>query len=914
MAQQTITSDGLVLTVPGTYVTQKVISGQTGIPTSGVVALVGEAAEGPGFSQETDLNANIFGPDQFDAVIQKYGSGRLVDAYRSIVAPSSDPQVAGAPASIRIIKTNASTKASAILTRSGIADYALLAAIRGGDAGNLIRYKSEVAQSEIAPAILLKAYTPLYSGSTTGCSININGASNHAFTLSAGDDVAAFAAAVGSVTNGIMVSGGASVASLSGKAGLALTASVQSTNLKITLATGQVWAAVPAIGSTVIIPAAGSFGAVVASCVKGASNGNIGSYVVLSVTNTASNASMTLKPVNVAGPIEAASGVIDSGEKDLVLWEQISIYNITGQARTVSSGTANWTTINDGTNVSITSSVALVGKPSVGDILKLTAAFAGIQPGFYSVTGSTSTTISCFRMSYGSAGTSGSASAVVAGFTVLKSTIDGTGKSMETFGDYDAFLRTSAGAVGDAGDTFYISSAEYINRMTLTQGTTTNTIEAGGDIIVRIGSTSATASVQVTSSSMIITDTNGTLTFSFDTILTLADLVASINAQSGWSASIGSSKFNFLSPKTLDQATYGASSISGYEAARIKYDAFDWASEMASSTLISSVMAATAGLPEVLVPFNFLSGGLRGGTTGADVIAAVEATKDLTLNFLVPLFSADATTDIASGETSSSSTYTIDAINAACKSNVISSSAVKSRANRQAFLSRVGTFAEQQEAAGDLASFRCSLSFQDVRNLSASGLIVSYQPWMAAVIASGMQAAAGYRGIVKKFANIAGLFHADGSYNARSYSQKETALKAGLLPLESVNTGGFRFVSDQTTYTLDSNFVFNSIQAVYLADLMTLSLIDAFDKVVVGQSVAEVSAAAALSFLQGQMYNFYRLKWIATSNDAPLGYKNASVRLVGGVMTVTVEAKLAGLIYFVPITLSISEVTQEAVQ
>jgi hypothetical protein len=108
--------------------------------------------------------------------------------------------------------------------------------------------------------------------------------------------------------------------------------------------------------------------------------------------------------------------------------------------------------------------------------------------------------------------------------------------------------------------------------------------------------------------------------------------------------------------------------------------------------------------------------------------------------------------------------------------------------------------------------------------------------------------------------------------------------------------------------------VFNSIQAVYLADLMTLSLIDAFDKVVVGQSVAEVSAAAALSFLQGQMYNFYRLKWIATSNDAPLGYKNASVRLVGGVMTVTVEAKLAGLIYFVPITLSISEVTQEAVQ
>ena len=114
--------------------------------------------------------------------------------------------------------------------------------------------------------------------------------------------------------------------------------------------------------------------------------------------------------------------------------------------------------------------------------------------------------------------------------------------------------------------------------------------------------------------------------------------------------------------------------------------------------------------------------------------------------------------------------------------------------------------------------------------------------------------------------------------------------------------------------TGNANFVFNSIQAVYVADLMTLSLVDAFDRVVVGQSVADISAAAALSFLEGQMFNFYRLKWIAASSDAPLGYKNASIKIQGGVMNVTVEAKLAGLIYFVPITLAISEVTQEAVQ
>lgn len=914
MAQQTITPEGIVLTVPGTYVAQRVISGQSGIPSAGVITLVGEAAEGPGFSQESDLDSVVFGPDQFDSVVQKYGSGRLVDAYRAIVAPSNDPIIVGAPSAIRFVKTNASAKASGMLARPGIADYALLAALRGGNDGNLIRYKSEVAQAEMAPAILLKAYTPLFSGSANGA-IRVNGGALHSFTVSAADDVSTFASLVGSISNGIMVSGGQSVASLSGKAGLAITAAVQSGNLLVTLATGQTWAALPEIGSTVVIPAAGQYGAVVSSAIQGAGSNNLGSYVVLNVTNTASNASMLLRPINTSGAIQAASGTIDAGEKDLIIWRAVSIYNITGQERDVTNGIiANWTTTNDGTNVTITSSVALNSKPAVGDILKVPALFAGIQPGFYSVTGATSTTISCFRMSHGTAGTSGSALATAAGFDILKSTIDGIGKSMETVGDFDSFLRNVNGAAADVGDIFMSSSAEYINRITLVRGNVSNEIEAGGDIILRIGSVSGTASVEITSSDMTIKDSSGSTVFGFDTIATLSDLVESINATSGWSASLGSSKFSFVSPKNLDKGIFGAASPAGYEPARIKYDAFDWKSEMAGSNLVSTDMSADSGLPEVVVPFTFLSGGARGATSGADIINGLNATRDMSLNFIVPLFSADATVDIATGETDSNSTYTIDAINAAARANVISSSAVKARQNRQAFLSRVGTFTEQQEAASDTASFRCSMSFLNVKLLSSAGTIGEYQPWMAAVIAAGMQAAAGYRGIVKKFANISGLFHAAGDYNPRSYSQKEQALRAGLLPMEPVNTGGFRFVSDQTTYTLDANFVFNSIQAVYLADLMTLTLIDAFDRVVVGQSVAEVSATAALSFLEGQMYNFYRLKWTAASVDAPLGYRNASIRIQGGVMSVAVEAKLAGLIYFVPITLSISEVSQEAVQ
>ena len=179
------------------------------------------------------------------------------------------------------------------------------------------------------------------------------------------------------------------------------------------------------------------------------------------------------------------------------------------------------------------------------------------------------------------------------------------------------------------------------------------------------------------------------------------------------------------------------------------------------------------------------------------------------------------------------------------------------------------------------------------------------------MIAAGMQAAAGYKGIVKKFANISGLLDPVGFKSSKPGDTKD-ALQAGLLILEKVQTGGFRWVSDQMSYSVDNNFVYNSLQAVYVADLMALTLIDRFDRAIVGKSVAEVSAAAALSLLEAAMYDFLRLRWISPSDDAIKGYKNASVKLTGGVMKISVEVKLAGLIYFVPVTFTISEVSQTA--
>jgi hypothetical protein len=203
------------------------------------------------------------------------------------------------------------------------------------------------------------------------------------------------------------------------------------------------------------------------------------------------------------------------------------------------------------------------------------------------------------------------------------------------------------------------------------------------------------------------------------------------------------------------------------------------------------------------------------------------------------------------------------------------------------------------------------MAWAKMKDVSSDGTIKTFPAWYKAAKTAGLSAVAGYKGIVKKFVACSGVVYPAG-FDPRKRGDLEDALESGLLIIEPVNTGGFRYVSDQTTYNIDNNFVYNSIQAVYLADLISLTLIQNGDLVLVGKSVAQVGASVARGFIKTQMDNFLRLNWIARSDDAPLGYRNLSVQLQGGVLFISVEVKLAGLIYFVPISLAISEVTQAA--
>ena len=60
------------------------------------------------------------------------------------------------------------------------------------------------------------------------------------------------------------------------------------------------------------------------------------------------------------------------------------------------------------------------------------------------------------------------------------------------------------------------------------------------------------------------------------------------------------------------------------------------------------------------------------------------------------------------------------------------------------------------------------------------------------------------------------------------------------------------------------------------------------------------------------MADFLRLKLIAVSDDAPKGFKNATIKISGTAMVVQIEVKLNGTIYFVPINFLVSQVVQAA--
>lgn len=971
MAQSYTSTNGTVY-IPGAYVESKVENQNSGFSTTGVVVLVGEADAGPDYTLEKDITANGFGPDDFGSVQAKYGSGQLVDAFKMCTAPSADPNLTGAPFRIFLAKTNPSTKASVILNRNGLTDWATVTDSNYGELGNLISVAVTSPKSEVAPTTGQFTYIPLPDASTLA--LRVNGDVTQTLSLPAFSSPSDFVGAVptagatGATTlNGVLASGALARAVLSNATGtttLGITATGNNVVLTIGGTTTQ-WGNRPSVGDTLVIPNASQYGATAKSAIAGASNQNLGAYVVTASSSTTINATKLAHGVSGAfvAPTTVAPVVLSAGFTDILCYSPITLTNVTGTNRNVLAGLVGKTVSGSvtGTTLTLTLQTGSVwaAQPVIGDLVYLPATAPSVwraadtadsNVGWYVVSGSGSSVsaggsfIKLDRLSRIDAITprSFAATAITAttDLVVYKPVIDGFGKSLELFDGEgtssvsNSFYNLSATKVSwlstAALPKLLTSTSEYSARIIASRKISglQDQIDGSGDVVLQIGyygsgASSVTATLTIGDSTLTTTTSDGNdLSIDLTKYTTLADLVEFINSNQGYVAKLTSGLYAqtltwFLDTDgkkytVLDGGTFNIASNLKSLPGRLKKSAYDlYKAVKTTGKLIALASVPNSGLPEVKDRV-FLSGGTRGGTTNASISGALDAVKKIRGNFINTLFSQDSTQDIEDGVTSSDSVYDIDSINASLKSHVLEMSTYKRRRPRQGFASKRTTFEGAKSAAGNLADWRIALTFQDVKTLNAEGTITQFQPWAAGVYASAMQAAGFYRAIFKKKINISGILMNDDTFSDDSTTDVEDALINGLLTLNKSETGGFEFVSDQTTYGVDNNFVYNSIQAVYALDTINMTIARRYEQAFVGTSIADTNPGIMLGYLKDIMTDIKAAKLTASSPGAELGYRNAVIKQMGGVFPVSLEVKVGNAVYFIPIT-TYATMTQQSV-
>jgi hypothetical protein len=380
---------------------------------------------------------------------------------------------------------------------------------------------------------------------------------------------------------------------------------------------------------------------------------------------------------------------------------------------------------------------------------------------------------------------------------------------------------------------------------------------------------------------------------------TLADFAAevSLDAYEGWSIEIASPLYNQLGLDALDQVTdVGALSAAGELPARIKKDAYDVEGFFELSGLSDILNQKQVGLPNSRSEMP-LTGGAKGATTSADIIAGLEKFQKFHVNFVLPLFSRDATDDISDSLTDSGSTYTIDGIHQAVKTHISLMKTTKKRSERQAVLSYKASYEACKEKAGVLADGRIQLVFQDIRQIDGLGNIKWFQPWAFAALMTGARSGSSVgTPMTFKFLNASGIRHTAQPMTTAEQDivtdfdpdlQYDDAIQAGLTFMEAPQTGGFRVVVDNTTYGRDANFVWNRGSVIYAADIVLYNLRNAMEARFIGVkntvSVADISGFAA-----SVLNNFLAQGITVSTPKAPQGFHSLVVRLKGNVIELDV--------------------------
>jgi hypothetical protein len=479
-------------------------------------------------------------------------------------------------------------------------------------------------------------------------------------------------------------------------------------------------------------------------------------------------------------------------------------------------------------------------------------------------------------------------------------------------------VRSLEWGVGGNRITVKIVGAGTTRTITLSQkrDTLVESATVGGNTVITATNANVGSTVTINATTVSLFDGTTTVNLLKSNYNSVDDLRADIALQAGWSATLGSGIDPRLPVSVLDWVT----ALSATAGAAIKKDAFEVRDFFAQSQIAELVAPATSGLPAALTE-TFLAGGAVGATLTADITSALAKFEKIRVNSIVPLFSRDATADIADNMTASGSTYTIDGIHQAVKTHLSLMSTTKKKSERQGYLSVKDSYVNSKAKAMNLAYSRIQLAIQDTRNIDAQGVIKWFQPWSGAALLAGARGGSPVGNpLTFKFFNVAGIRHTAQAMSTAEQdividfdpdTQFDDAIQAGITFWEAPQTGGFRVVVDNTTYGKDGNWVYNRGHVQYAADVVAFDFRTQLENIYVGLKNT-VSAAEIKSTCEAILATYLAQGITVSTSDAKNGFKQLVVQMNGNVVNISVVVKLVEGIDFVLADITLQRASQTA--
>jgi hypothetical protein len=473
----------------------------------------------------------------------------------------------------------------------------------------------------------------------------------------------------------------------------------------------------------------------------------------------------------------------------------------------------------------------------------------------------------------------------------------------------------------------YVSETEDMSVITInnTNNTTIETITVGGDIVLEIGRNGGVGPVVTINATDLLLINNSMNEYviplsNFGSLSALAAYISSSTA-GNWSAVVPNPLYNNLPTSALDEVSnVGANGSLVVLPAQIKDDAYAVQQDFAASSNVSLANPAVVGLPSPQGPV-FLSNGALGGTSSASIQNAVNAFQAIHINSIVPLFSRNASQDILDGITDPSSTYTIAAIHQVIKTFLSLQATTKQRLECQGYLSQHDTYANCLTEAANMGDARIQLVIQDIYQVNSQGVLQWFLPWAGACLLAGARGGAPVGlPMTHKYFNMSGIRQTSQLLSTPESQivigfnpaiQYDNAIQNGITFWEAPPNGGFRLVVDNTTYGADANWVYNRGNVLYAADVLAYDFRNQLEDIFVGVKNT-VSAAAVKSVCDSILTGYLAQGITVSTSDAPNGYKQLVVQIVGNTINISVVVKLVEGIDFVLATISLQRASSQA--